>query len=63
MGFYYGKLLAVDKTATILGEDWLHLKDRQNSLGWIKAIDINKLKKKGTAFTQNLFSFIHSVCD
>ncbi|EMK1044221.1 GW domain-containing glycosaminoglycan-binding protein, partial [Listeria monocytogenes] len=41
VGFYYGKLLAVDKTATILGEDWLHLKDSQNSLGWIKAIDIN----------------------
>ncbi|MBF2589203.1 GW domain-containing glycosaminoglycan-binding protein [Listeria marthii] len=41
VGFYYGKLLVVDQTATILGEDWLHIKDSHNSLGWIKAIDIN----------------------
>ncbi|WP_258319218.1 hypothetical protein, partial [Listeria monocytogenes] len=27
--------------ANILGEDWLHVKDSHNSLGWIKANDIN----------------------
>ncbi|EFR86628.1 N-acetylmuramoyl-L-alanine amidase, partial [Listeria marthii FSL S4-120] len=42
VGFYYGKLLVVDQTATILGEDWLHIKDSHSSLGWIKAIDINR---------------------
>ncbi|MBF2654174.1 GW domain-containing glycosaminoglycan-binding protein [Listeria seeligeri] len=40
IGFYYGKLLSVDKEATVLSERWLHLKDNGNSLGWIKATDI-----------------------
>lgn len=40
IGYYYGKLLSVDKEATILNEKWLHLKDNDSSLGWIKATDI-----------------------
>ncbi|RAM11861.1 hypothetical protein C1907_10535, partial [Listeria ivanovii] len=40
VGYYYGKLLLVDKEATILSEKWLHLKDNDNSIGWIKATDL-----------------------
>ncbi|MBC1588463.1 GW domain-containing glycosaminoglycan-binding protein [Listeria welshimeri] len=42
IGFYYGKLLAVDKEATIQAEKWVHIKDSNNSLGWIKAEDIQR---------------------
>lgn len=28
VGFYYGKLLVVDKIVIIFGEDWLYFKDR-----------------------------------
>ncbi|MBC1391652.1 GW domain-containing glycosaminoglycan-binding protein, partial [Listeria welshimeri] len=40
VGFYYGKLLVVDKEATIQDEQWVHIKENNNSLGWIKAADI-----------------------
>ncbi|MBK2003579.1 GW domain-containing glycosaminoglycan-binding protein [Listeria ivanovii subsp. londoniensis] len=40
VGYYYGKLLLVDKEATILSEKWLHLKDNDSSIGWIKATDL-----------------------
>lgn len=40
VGFYYGKLLIVDKEATIQDEQWVHIKENNNSLGWIKATDI-----------------------